>query len=304
MAPHHRFSRRSPSWRALLLVGATVLVALLAAGACGSDSGNSDSGNSDSGNSDSIDNVPTTDSGSDATRPSIAGPWDLEAVTIDGTDVPIPPTARVALEIEQGRISGQGGCNSFGGQIDAADDGRLALIDLSWTEMGCEFLEFETIYLPALAKSTAWSVSPTGLTFLGPDSELRYRAGPAPVHLPLSGIDWRFDTVFSGEGVGRTASTPDMTRAEVVLRIAEGTATLASSDCGTVTIAIDAQEGRDGAFIVADNATGQRPQCDDASSNLLVAFDAMVASTGFMIDQQRLTLIGLPGETVGFIGDQ
>lgn len=207
------------------------------------------------------------------------------------------------MRIDEGRISAQGGCNAASGQIDASDDGSLAMRDLGWTEMGCDFLGFETVYLPALANSNQWVVEPTGLTFVGPATRLTYTPGPAPVHLALNDTTWRFDTIYSGAGVERTASTPNLTLPNVELVISDGQASLTSRDCSAVSLAIKTVGGRDGPFEVVTATPATPPVCDTSESNMLVAFDGLVASTGFMVNESRLTFIGLDGETVGFTSD-
>jgi len=124
----------------ILLVMLALTLTLLAA--CGS------SDTVDVGDGDDVpdQSTTTTDARDDGgTRPTLKGLWVLDTLTVDGADVTVPDG--IDMEIELGRIGGTGGCNSFGGRIDAADDGTLVLAELGWTEMACaasERTDFET----------------------------------------------------------------------------------------------------------------------------------------------------------------
>lgn len=244
---------------------------------------------------------------SSGTRPSLAGDWVLTSATIDGTAVELPVDVVIDITIERGQISGNGGCNGFGGLIAAADDGSLSLTEVFITERAClplSILDFETGYVQALGAATEWEVTPTGLIFRGEGTELRYEPGAPPVHLALEETIWTFETIFDGEGVDRAASTPRQDKPPVTLVIANGEATLSSEDCGAVSFAFNYEsEGTDGSVSVPDR-NAAAVECSDRDSNMIAAVKGIVASTGFMINESSLTFIGLPGETVGFVAQE
>ncbi len=287
---------------------ALFLVVALLASACGSDDDLVDVG---AGGDDG--SVPTTTSDDDSTndgtdsgtRPTLRGLWLLQSFTLDGTEVPLP-AGTIDMTIEDGRIRGTGGCNSFGGQIDVTDRGGLAIIEMAWTEMACaetDRMDFEAKYLPALAGATSWTASPEGITFSSDTAKIAYGPGEPPATLPLEGTAWELDTVFAGSGVERTASTTDQSKPSVMLVLEDGVATLTADDCGPITVPLNYEPGTDGNLVVVDREASDKPSCDDPASNMVIAIDALFEASGFMVAESRLTLIGLPGELVGFRGE-
>lgn len=263
------------------ILALTILIVLVAA-ACGDDA----------------DTETTDDLGNDpGTRPSVAGDWVLGSLTVDGTEMPLPEDD-LEITIELGEIRGNLGCNSFFGEIDAADDGTLTLGAIGRTEMACledGRMDFETAYGQALGSVTTWAVDPTGMTFSGDTVEIRYEQAPPPVHQPLEGTVWHFDTIYSGDGADRAATNrADMEG--VTLVIENGEAEILAPGCAVVA-AVEHGEGFEGPFETGgDIAMDTGPACEIVGE----AVEGLVASTGFMIDENRLTFIGEAGETVGF----
>lgn len=264
------------------LLALTVLIVLVAA-ACGDDA---DTETSDD---------PGTDDA--ATRPSVAGDWLLTALTVDDAAIS-PPDDALEMTIELGEIRGNLGCNSFFGEIDAADDGTLTLGAIGQTEMACledGRMAFESAYGQALGSVTTWAVDPTGMTFSGDAAEIRYEQAPPPVHQPLEGTVWHFDTIYSGEGPDRAATNrADMEG--VTLVIENGEAVMAGPGCvdwrGDVTF----DGARDGSFTLGSFGGIEPAACVVVAE----AMGLLADSSGFMIDENRLTFIGEAGETVGF----
>lgn len=278
-----------------------LVVVLLAAACGGSDS--VDIGDGGAAQPDPTDAPGDGAIDGDTTRPTLRGIWVLRSFTLDGADVPLPE-GPIDMEIELGRIGGTGGCNSFGGTIDAADDGGLAIGEMGWTEMACADptrMDFESAYLPALTRVNRWEASPTGIVFRSDSAVLTYAPGDPPTTLPLEGTVWTFDTVFSGAGVDRAASSTDQSQPQVSVVIDDGVATLTAADCGTIMLPLNYETGSEGNLNVGDDV--DVPSCDQPGSNMTVAIDGFVEATGFMVDENRLTLIGLPGELLGFRGE-
>ncbi|MEM9562277.1 MAG: META domain-containing protein [Actinomycetota bacterium] len=301
---------RRPLRHHLVALAVLAGVALFVA-ACGSDDVSTDAGAGDS-DGDTPTAPEPSDAGSDAaaggaTRPWIAGDWVLQSAT--GPDGPLELPAGVVVDLSitgPDSVRGNAGCNSFGGAISAPfdgerDGGSLSFDGVAITEMGCEFLDFESAYVDLLFAATEWELSPpNGLVFRGDGVELVYGVGEPPAPVPLEETLWLFDTVFDGEGMERTASTPRLDKEGVSVVFRAGVALISSEDCGTVEVAVEYDPGvTGGPFVVVDPASATAT-CDDPESNLPVALAGVASSTGFQIVDGRLTLIGLPGETVSF----
>lgn len=282
----------------LLHLVAAMLILTLVSNACGS-SETVDVGDAQPGTT----AAPSDDASSGSgTRPTLKGIWVLRSFTLDGVDVPLPDDT-IDMEIELGRIGGTGGCNSFGGQIDAADDGGLTITDMAWTEMACAEpgrMAFESSYLPALAGVAEWNASPDGITFSSDSAVLTFEPGEPPTTLPFENTTWTFDTIFSGSGVERAASTTDQSKSEVTAVIADGAVTLTADDCGPISLRINHEDGSDGNLNVVDKDTADKPSCADPTSNMTAAIAGFWDATGFMVNESRMTLIGLPGELISF----
>lgn len=292
--------RSQPRFRALALARwvalATVLGLTLAACGAGDDGAGGDTG-SDSGD------LPGDDDGGDGglargpSRPSVVGPWILVALTAGGEPVDVPVGVELEMGIEGGVISGLAGCNWFSGGADAADDGTFTIVPLARTEMACDLLDFEQVYVGALEATDTWEVTPAGLTLRGDGVEVVYHPAGVAAPAALEGTVWTLDTVFGGEGAQRVASTPDTSRPPATLVISGGTATLSADDCGEVTFTLNHEGGMEGTLALPDPVD---PGCDDAQSNLVTALDGITSASGYMVHERRLTFIGLPGETVAF----
>ena len=288
-----------------------VLLLLLAAGLTLAACGGNDDISVDTGADLPTDDSATPDAdlaaGGSATRPWIGGEWELISLVADGADVPVPAGWDFGLSIAgPDSISGSIGCNSFNGTIEApfdddSDGGPLTVGQIAATERACEILDFEGVYANALAAATRWDLSPPqGLVFSGDGVELVYTVAAPPAEVPLEGTLWNFDTIFDGEGVERTASTPRTDKPGVTAEVAAGVVTLVAEDCGPVEIrATYDADGSDGSFQPELDLSAVT--CDDPESNLLTAAKGVAEATGFQIFDGRLTFIGLTGETVSFI---
>lgn len=291
-----------------LLLAATLLVA-----ACGSGDDDADTVAGDPGRADDGDTGSGDAAGGGSTRPWIAGSWVLQSATGDAGPLTLPGGLTLPLEITgPDRIGGNAGCNSFSGSIEAGfdganDGGPLAITKVAMTEMACEHLEFEAAYLDLIGRVTEWGLTPpSGLVFRGDGIELVYGIGDAPAERSLEGTIWVFDTIFAGEGVERTASSTRLDKAPVTAEVADGVLTLTSDGCTPVEVSVDYEPGaNEGAFTVEDPAAlADLVDCADPDSNLVAAVDGVAMSTSLQIVDGRLTLIGLPGETISFASDE
>lgn len=242
--------------------------------------------------------------GTGAIAASIAGDWILTGLTVDGNDVELPPYD-LPLVIDRGTISGNGGCNSFSGTIEGDPGSTMSVSQLGGTEMACEYLDFETIYLGALSTLASATSGPDGsLTLTGPTFEARYQAAPPVAAASLTGTVWRLDTIYGpGEGPVRSASSVDQQGAPALLTVVGETATI-SGDCGDWALGGAFEEGNQGGnWRVTDTGEVSCGAEGGVGDNQQVAYDAAVAATGYMIDGQRLILLGQEGELVGFVND-
>lgn len=285
-----------------------VLATVLGLAACGSDD-SVDAGAGGLPGGSATDDGGSGDAASGgATRPWIGGDWTLQSITVDGAVVAIPPGAQITLAITgPDQIQGDAGCNSFGGTITTAfdedrDGGSLSLGEIAITEMACDILDFESQYVNALMAATEWELAPpAGLVFRGDTVELIYGPGQPPADVPFENTPWRFDTIFAGDGVNRTASSTRGDKPPVTATFAGGQATLVSDDCGIVTLGAaydgDSSEGA----ITFNGIDAALTACADPESNMVAALQGLADATGFGVYEGRLTFIGLPGETVSFV---
>jgi len=298
----------SPRRLLVLLAGLACTAILLAA--CGSD--DDDVSAEEPGASGLPDDGDGTSDGAasgGATRPWIGGTWVLQSVTDAGTTVAIPTGASLELTIAgPDEIAGDAGCNRFGGRIDAPfdgdrDGGTLSISEMFWTEMACDNLDFEGVYLDLLMRVDQWELAPpSGLVFRGDGVELVYGIGEAPPELTLESSTWILDTVFDGEGMERTASSVRVDKPDVTMTVSGQTLTLTSDGCAPIEVAVEADDGTGGPFLVADpDSLAGLVDCDDPESNLVTAIDGVAIATGYQSVDGRLTLIGLPGETLSFV---
>lgn len=306
-------SRPSPRPTSLIVLGLAALLALVLA-ACGSD----DDGSVDAGGSTTEPPAGGTDDGGDAagdaagggaTRAWIAGDWVLQSATGPDGPLTLPANSPIELGIAgPDQLSGTGGCNSLGGIISAPfdgdrDGGDLTISEVFMTEIGCEHLEFETAYVGLLTSATEWELAPPSeLIFRGDGIELVYGIGQPAVPVALEGTTWVFDTVFDGSGVERTASTPRLDLPLVTAVIEDGTMTLQAAGCADLSVPVSYTPGTTEGPFTPEPETDllAAVDCGDAESNLSQAVDGVAQATGFQIVESRLTLIGLPGETVSF----
>ncbi len=300
----------SPRRILFLLAGLAAATLLLAA--CGGDGDDdvsaSDPSTSGLADGDGGDAASGGAASGGATRPWIGGTWALQSVTDGDAPVAIPTGAPLELTIAgPDQIDGDAGCNAFSGRIDAPfdgdrDGGSLSISDMSWTEMGCDNLDFEGVYLDLLMQVDQWELAPpSGLVFRGDGVELVYSIGDPPAELSLQSSTWILDTVFDGEGMERTASSVRVDKPDVTMTVAGETLTLAADGCAPIEVAVEADDGTGGPFLVAEpESLAGLVDCDDPESNLVTAIDGVAIATGYQSFDGRLTLIGLPGETLSF----
>jgi heat shock protein HslJ len=103
---------------------------------------------------------------------------------------PVPAIPEVAIAFDGGHISGNGGCNSFGGQFTYEPaNGALAVSGLLSTMRACAEAarnDVESAYLKALPGMALASMDSAGhLVLTGSGAELVFEVGPRPAGVPI-----------------------------------------------------------------------------------------------------------------------
>ncbi|TPW74641.1 META domain-containing protein [Schumannella soli] len=107
----------------------------------------------------------------------VAQLWLLTSITDDQGTL-APPTVSATLDLrEDGRFSGNGGCNGFGADVKVGDSGHVTVGPIVSTKRACaerSANEQETRYLAALQKADAVKRSGDGLIVSGDGIQLVY----------------------------------------------------------------------------------------------------------------------------------
>jgi heat shock protein HslJ len=103
---------------------------------------------------------------------------------------PVPAIPEVTLAFDGDRISGNGGCNSFGGQFTYEPaTGALAVSGLLSTMRACAEAarnDIEAAYLEALSGAAMASLDSNGhLVLTGSAAELVFEVGPRSAGVPI-----------------------------------------------------------------------------------------------------------------------
>ncbi|MBO0920172.1 META domain-containing protein [Cellulomonas sp. zg-ZUI222] len=155
-------ARRTPA--TALLVGALLLVAACTTGTEPTGGTTTDGG--------------STATGTPGTGDRTDGAWALTSGEVDGAALTVTGGAPVTLLVEDGRVSGTSGCNTYTGAVDTTDGWSVG--DVGLTRMACEpaVMALETAYLDALARVDAAELTDDGLELTGPDVVLTFVADP------------------------------------------------------------------------------------------------------------------------------
>lgn len=124
------------------------------------------------------------------------------AVTEGGAPRPLADRTRVSLRFtDDGRLLADAGCNTMAGQVQTRG-GRLAVPDLSMTEMGCDPPRHEQDAWLAgfLAARPSWRLDGATLVLTSGATELVLTdRGVAAPDVPLEGTRWQVDTLVDGQ---------------------------------------------------------------------------------------------------------
>jgi heat shock protein HslJ len=100
--------------------------------------------------------------------------WFLESMALDGTEVPVPADQQLVTIAftPDGKVDGNGGCNSFGSDYQLGENGGLKFGQIVSTMMACDnTMQLETAYYQALAKVESFQVSQGKLTLTSKDGK-------------------------------------------------------------------------------------------------------------------------------------
>jgi heat shock protein HslJ len=100
--------------------------------------------------------------------------WFLESMKLDGTEVPVPADQQlVTIAFKpDGKVDGNGGCNSFGSEYQLGENGGLKFGQIASTMMACDnTMQLESTYFQALAKVESFQVSQGKLTLSSADGK-------------------------------------------------------------------------------------------------------------------------------------
>ena len=93
--------------------------------------------------------------------------WVLESLGANGEDSPVIPGSILTLQFQpNGQVSGNSGCNSFGGSYEVRDS-RITFLNLVSTLMACAdnaVNQQESQYLQALNSAVAYELAADRLT--------------------------------------------------------------------------------------------------------------------------------------------
>lgn len=146
----------------------------------------------------------------------VQGVWILRSGR--GPSGAIEPAAEadITLEIEDDKVRGSAGCNTYGGSVvidgSSFDAGGFAV-----TEIGCPapLAEPESRYLEAIDAIDTAAVERKTLTLTGPGTELVFRRVPPVDTEPLTGTRWTLESLVEGPALSSTVSSA--ARATLVL---------------------------------------------------------------------------------------
>lgn len=143
-----------------------VLVAALAvlAAACGTTS------------TDSTTTAPAPTSTTGAAAPAeLNGTWILVSVALNTQMISVAEEFGATIELNNGTITGNGGCNSLSGTY-TADANTIAFGVLTMTEIGCPgALELETTFVGLLTRADSYSIENGVLILRAGTEELAFR---------------------------------------------------------------------------------------------------------------------------------
>ena len=206
--------------------------------------------------------------------------WELVSGSVDGVDIPIVDGHPITLSFTDDTAGGTAACNGYGGFF-AISGGDFTFSELVWTEMACVadgVMESETVYLEALPRVEAFTMTNDELTLTGEGVELVYRALPPVPTSELTGMVWVLDSLVQGDSVS------SVTGERATLELFTDGSMLGSTGCRT----LDGNYMVSGAEVVMSEMTahGECPGELEGQDNHVVS----VLGGGFRVTIEGNTL--------------
>lgn len=224
------------------------------------------------------------------------GAWQLESGSANRAEIPLVDGHPITLTIEGSEIGGTSACNHYGGRLTVTG-GRLEILDLGMTAMGCEeaVMASESAFLAAMGLVETIGGDDGQLVLRGPQVELRFDALAPPPTADLVDTTWILDTLF----VGDVASSPLGDPATLELR-SDGTFS-GSTGCRTFT----GDWLEQGAQIIAPTWGMDQTECP-AGLSQQDGHVVTVIGDGFIptVEGDLLTLTDLGGVGLAYRADE
>lgn len=141
---------------------------------------------------------------------ALDGDWILTSGRDGDGGFELSPRSKITLALDGESLAGVAACNEHGGAVDV-DDNQINADPMNVTAMHCSgdrVMELEARYLDALEAVETYDLEDDVLTLSGPETELTYEQVPPVANAPLTGIDWRLESLLHGVGMEGTASSP------------------------------------------------------------------------------------------------
>lgn len=271
------------------LISATLVTAAILAVGCGS----SDSTDTGSGSGDAQD-TPVDH--------SFNGDWTLRNGVVDNSPLSPVEGHPITLEIDGDTVSGNAGCNGFGGAFSATD-GELRIGDLAITEMACvdqAAMAAESAFVQGLLRASTIELITEDLVLGGDGVSLTF-APVAPIpDAPVIGTAWTLDTLVDGEAVSSTVADAD----PAVLLLEEGGRFTASTGCrdlaGDYTLDGDRLTLLPDPDLDLDRSTDQQPCDGPAGQQDMTVLEVVQQELTVEVMENRLTLTAADGTGLSY----
>lgn len=231
-----------------------------------------------------------------ASSPVTGVHWTVDSLTVDGRTRQAPDSAYLRIG-EDGRVSGNLGCNGFGTTATLKGD-RVDFGEIQMTDMGCQKdpMTFEESLTRAFVDDTfTTKVEGDKLTLTTADGD-RVRLTEEK-DAPLYGTEW---TITSLGNADVSQSLPQGAEAHFTLDEKNGTLS-GRLGCNQVSAKATVGDGH----ITLGTARTTRMMCDrslmDTERTLLRLFGGTVA---YELDHRSFVLTSANGTTVGAVADK
>lgn len=228
-------------------------------------------------------------------------PWGRDflsvSVTEDGEDRPLVAGTRIRLSFnDDGSVGASAGCNSMGGQAEIRD-GRLLVMAMSTTEMGCDpdrHAQDEWL-ADFLTSRPRFQLDDSLLILTGDGTEIRLEDRKvADPDRPLRDTRWEVDTVIDGEAA---SSVPEGAGAHLVFA-ARGDGFGGSTGCNQMGGKAEIDEGA--RTITFGEVITTKMACEDERMQLeRDVLDVLDGTVGYEIEAGRLWLRHPDGHGLG-----